>query len=159
MVADILRLAAVDAYDIAVLLTGDSEQAPAVEALRILGKQAFVASWGGAGLSPRLRRVAFDHVDLLNGVEHFETERLHEPSPGNEKSYSDSGAVFLEELSKAEEHFKPGFVGLNYFITRWSSPGMDSTAEARRHLLDSLVEECKVEVYEATNGDRAIRTL
>ena len=47
MVADMLRFAAVDAFDVLVLMSGDADYAPAIEGVRAIGKQAFVATWGG----------------------------------------------------------------------------------------------------------------
>ncbi len=75
MVADMLRLAAVSAFDVAVLISGDADHAPALDGLRSLGKIAMVASWGGTGLAQRLRRAAFDHIDLLEGIAEFEDMR------------------------------------------------------------------------------------
>lgn len=71
MVADILRLAAVNAFDVAVLVSGDADHAPAVEGVRALGKIIYVASWGLKGMSGRLRKAAFDHLDLLRGLDEF----------------------------------------------------------------------------------------
>lgn len=71
MVADMLRLAAVDAFDVMVLASGDADHAPAIEGVRSLGKQVFVATWSSKGLSARSRRAAFDHIDFVNGVETF----------------------------------------------------------------------------------------
>lgn len=68
MVAEMLRLAAVNAFDIMVLVSGDADHAPAVEGVRALGKQVWVATWAGHGLSDRLRKVAFDHIDLRDGL-------------------------------------------------------------------------------------------
>ena len=68
MVADMLRLAAVGAFDILVLMSGDADHAPAVEGVRALGRQAYVATWGGIGLSRRIRRAAFDHIDLCDSL-------------------------------------------------------------------------------------------
>ena len=48
MVADMLRLAAVDGFDVLVLVSGDADLAPAVENVRSLGKKVFVATWGTA---------------------------------------------------------------------------------------------------------------
>ncbi|MBU0553077.1 NYN domain-containing protein [Myxococcota bacterium] len=169
LVADMVRYAAINAYDVAVLLSGDGDHSPAIEAIQLLGKQAYVASWGGSGLSQRLCRIAFDHIDLLKGVSFFESSRVdgndaprfssNSQPNGNIAPAPDAEDVFLEELGKAEEHFKPGFVGLNYFITRWSSPLMETSQEVRRQILDDLVEQDLVEVYEAANGDRAIRRI
>ena len=68
MVADMLRMAAVDAFDALVLVSGDADHAPAVEGVRALGRQAYVATWGGIGLSRRIRRAAFDHIDLVESL-------------------------------------------------------------------------------------------
>lgn len=69
MVADMLRLAAVGAFDILVLMSGDADHAPAVEGVRALGRQVYVATWGGVGLSRRIRKVAFDHIDLVDALQ------------------------------------------------------------------------------------------
>lgn len=79
IVADMLRYAAVNAFDIAVLVSGDADLAPAVEGVRALGKQVVVATWASYGLSSRLRRAAYDHVDLMVGVAAFCRQR-----PGEE---------------------------------------------------------------------------
>jgi len=71
MVADMLRLAAVDAFDAVILASGDSDHAPAVEGVRALGKQVYVATWGKEGLSQRTRKAAFDHIDLKQGLANF----------------------------------------------------------------------------------------
>jgi uncharacterized LabA/DUF88 family protein len=71
MVADMLRLAAVGAFDILVLVSGDADLAPAVENVRELGKKVYVATWGRASLAARLRQASFDHIDLQLGVESF----------------------------------------------------------------------------------------
>jgi uncharacterized LabA/DUF88 family protein len=68
IVADMLRLAAVDGFDILVLVSGDADLAPAVENVRSLGKKVFVATWGLTSLAKRLRQAAFDHIDLRDGL-------------------------------------------------------------------------------------------
>lgn len=75
IVADMLRYAAVNAFDVAVLVSGDSDLAPAVEGVRALGKQVVVATWASYGLSSRLRRAAYDHVDLMVGIAEFCRQR------------------------------------------------------------------------------------
>lgn len=72
MVADMLRLAAVNAFDVMVLISGDTDHAPAAEGVKMLGKKVYIASWGGYGLSSRLIRAAFDHIDLVGGLGDFE---------------------------------------------------------------------------------------
>lgn len=76
MVADILRLAAVDGFDILVLVSGDADLAPAVENVRSLGKKVYVATWGRTSLAARLRQAAFDHLDLLEGLDKFRSAGL-----------------------------------------------------------------------------------
>lgn len=71
MVADMLRLAAVDGFDILILASGDADLAPAVENVRALGKKVYIATWGREQLAPRLRQVAFDHIDLGEGLAAF----------------------------------------------------------------------------------------
>jgi uncharacterized LabA/DUF88 family protein len=73
MVADMVRLAAVDGFDILVLVSGDADLAPAVEHVRDLGKQVFVATWGRTSLAARLRQASFDHIDLQAGLAAFGT--------------------------------------------------------------------------------------
>ncbi|MDC0740225.1 NYN domain-containing protein [Polyangium mundeleinium] len=205
MVADMLRLAAVNAFDVLVLVSGDSDHAPAVEGVRQLGRQAYVSTWGRAGLSIRLRKAAFDHIDLLEGISFFEDnegsgapappgpeprwaseeippavptppagsvprEAIHEECEDAEEadpdasesappSYqpSDDESVFIEELRAAERRLRNGYVGANYFVTRWQSNRLDPSPDARRRMLEHLVTSRVIEVYHAPDGNAAIR--
>jgi len=198
MAADMLRLAAVDAFDVMVLLSGDADHTPAVEGVRAIGKQAYVATWGRAGLANRIRRAAFDHIDLLEGKEIFahasgepesDNEPLDEFQPDQDESYeenivdddfveedfvdeapemvtgsdeeweTDSLQAFLEELARAQSTFQTGYVGMNYFLKRWQSESLINDADSRREIMDELIEAEKVEVYEAPDGNKAIRLL
>ncbi len=191
MVADMLRLAAVDAFDAMVLVSGDADHAPAIEGVRSIGKQVFVATWSGKGLSARSRRAAFDHIDIESGAEVFATERKapqpDEPPPqgqiiamvdqtpvgiaggptqsGDEacsvsqgEAVRDSEEEFLKELRRAMRKFAPGYVGANYFVTRWKAPALTSNPDARRRILDGLVAAGQVEVYLTDDGKKALRT-
>ncbi|HVK70581.1 MAG TPA: NYN domain-containing protein [Polyangium sp.] len=206
MVADMLRLAAVNAFDVLVLVSGDSDHAPAVEGVRQLGRQAYVSTWGRAGLSIRLRKAAFDHIDLLEGISFFEdTEGSGPPAPPGPEprwasedippavptppagsmpreaihdddcedpekadpdaaesappSYqpSDDESVFIAELRAAERRLHNGYVGANYFVTRWQSNRLDPSPDARRRMLEHLVTSRVIEVYHAPDGNAAIR--
>jgi uncharacterized LabA/DUF88 family protein len=180
MVADMLRLAAVGAFDIVVLMSGDADHAPAVEGVRLLGKQAYVATWGGSGLSARLRKAAFDHIDLLSGLPAFEVRVAEDaqlplassstatelgakaPSSATELPLEGTGDdpvadVFLAELTVAEQRFSTGYVGINYFITKWRSQKLDPSPIVRRRLLNRLTEAKEVELYVAPNGEKAMR--
>ncbi|MFH1465087.1 MAG: NYN domain-containing protein [Pseudomonadota bacterium] len=178
MVADMLRLAAVGAFDVMVLLSGDADLAPAVEGVRSLGQQAYVGTWGRAGLSPRLRKAAFDHIDLVRGLERFggtggaapedeprpasappraKTEPEPEPPSRAVPPKVSGGEQLLAELRRAERRFQGGFVGLSYFLNRWESPVLDPSPVVRGRIVSQLEETGRVEIYEASNGDRALR--
>lgn len=66
-----VQMALRDEFDTAVLLSGDADFVPVVQTLRGLGKRCFVASWGGAYLSGKLRAEAFGHIDLNRGTRSF----------------------------------------------------------------------------------------
>jgi uncharacterized LabA/DUF88 family protein len=201
MVADMLRLAAVGAFDILVLVSGDADHAPAVEGVRAIGRQAYVSTWGRAGLSTRLRKTAFDHIDLLEGLPTFEDAEggsppvppAPDPRPTVEEDEppalsieeiasappaevdgqpapvpvsgvlltgepGEDELIFLEELRAAERKLRHGYVGANYFVTRWVSSRMDPSPDARRKLLDTLIMRGRVELYTASDGSAAIRS-
>lgn len=169
MVAHMVRLAAVDAYDVLVLMSGDADYAPAIDAVRALGKQAYIASWGGTGVSKRIRNVAFDHIDMLNGISFFEREMTDEDlyadylDPDDvvteiaEVTGDEGMDAFLAELEQAQSKFSGGYVGLGYFLTRWRSTHLDTTPDVRRRVLDKLLAEGFVETYNAPDGALAIR--
>ncbi len=162
MVADILRLAAVNAFDVMVLVSGDTDHGPAVDGARSLGKQVYVASWGGSGLSSRLRKAAFEHIDLLEGLDAFsDHEETSAEDAAEQRSSSETeespDAVFLSELAHAEKKFAGGYVGLNHFVRNWHSDRLDSTPQGRRRILDQLTREGRVEIYTAEDGNQAIR--
>ena len=182
MVADMLRLAAVDAFDAAILVSGDSDHTPAVEGVRTIGKQVFVATWGKEGLSARVRKAAFDHIDLTDGLRHFAltpkavAPALPAKSPpatpvratvsdgqlGSGLSQSvdggDAEAVFMQELAHAESRFKDGYVGVNYFLRKWKSPKLALDFQARNRILQKLLDKGKVETFNAPDGSKGLRT-
>ncbi len=160
LVADMLRLAAVNAFDIAVVVSGDADLAPAVEGVRGLGKQVYVATWGGSGLASRLRRAAFDHIDLLDGLDDFATGG---PAPFAAQDVMENNEasedVFVAELFLAQRRFEDGFVGVSFFLNRWRADRLEENPAARQRVLNRLVELGRVEVYDAPSGDRAMRVL
>jgi hypothetical protein len=95
MVADMLRLGAVNAFDVAVLVSGDADHAPALEGMRQLGKIVYVSSWGEVGLSSRLRKAAFDHIDLWDAL-----GQVTEAAAG-------TGGLSLEEAGPWQEQPEP----------------------------------------------------
>jgi len=146
--------------DIVVLVSGDGDLSTVLKAVRQTGRIAYVASWSGAGLSGRLRRAAFDHINLTNGINSIispEKFGFHESAP--EEATAGDIEAFLDELERAEEHFDDRYVGLSYFVTRWRSHTLTSSSEIRRHLLDRAVDTGLVEVYDAPDGSKAIRSI
>lgn len=169
LVAHMLRLAASNSFDTLILMSGDSDYAPALEAVRALGKQAYIASWGGTGVSKRIRSAAFDHIDMMQGLSFFERDggedEFNQYEEENEIVDIDISDVtgdlsmdaFLAELEQAQSKFSGGYVGLGYFLTRWRSVHLDSTPDIRRRVLDKLLAEGFVETYNAPDGALAIR--
>jgi len=68
LVADLIHYAASNAFDAAVLVSGDDDFVPAVEAANALGKQVWVATWSAEDLSKDLRVRCFGHIHLSDGA-------------------------------------------------------------------------------------------
>jgi uncharacterized LabA/DUF88 family protein len=75
MVAELIHFAANGTYDAAVLVSGDDDFVPAVEAVNALGKQVWVATWSADELSSDLRVRCFGQIRLSEGVTAFRAER------------------------------------------------------------------------------------
>ncbi len=166
LTAQMLQLAAVNAFEIAVLLSGDANYSPALQSLRLLGKKAHVASWGGMGVSKRIRAAAFSHIDLLEGLEFFERgigdqslallEGVDSIVEVLEFTGDFSFNAFMSEFIEAEKKFDGGFVGLGYFLNHWRSAHLDKTAQARRAVLDKLLVDNWMETYDIGGGNLAL---
>ena len=76
LVADLIHYAANGAYDAAVVVSGDDDFVPAVEAVNALGKQVWVATWSAEELSTDLRVRCFGHIHLSDGIGAFRVDRL-----------------------------------------------------------------------------------
>ncbi len=170
MVSHMIQMAAQNCYDVLILLSGDADYAPAIKAVRQLGKQAFIASWGGTGVSKKIRSVVYGHIDMLEGLSEFEREVG--PDEENYSPYTNEADLnleiftvtgdptmdaFLAELQQAQNKFSGGYVGLGYFLTRWRSTHLDTTPDNRRSVLDKLLAKGFVETYNAADGALAIR--
>ena len=75
LVADLIHYAANGAYEAAVLVSGDDDFVPAVEAVNALGKQVWVATWSAEELSTDLRVRCFGQIRLAEGLSSFRAER------------------------------------------------------------------------------------
>ena len=168
VVSHMVQFAAVDAYDVAILLSGDVDYTPALESVRAMGKQVHVAGWGSAGIGKRLKATAFSHIDMLEGLEAFEhVAESSEPlslledgdSPVKITEFTGEQRLdaFMSELVQAEKKFEGGYVGMGYFLNNWRSVHLDDSAQARREVLNHLVVENLVDSYEVGEGKMALR--
>lgn len=165
MVADMILLAVRDAFDIAVIFSGDLDIAPGLEAMHAIGKRAWIATFGDFGLSRQLTRVAWNHVDLLEHLDEFSYADLTANSPP-EPTFAPiepltpeaSDNEVLRELRRAEAHFSAGggFVGAHYFIHRWKGHSIPDAPEDRRAALQRLMQAGSVDAY-TVDGKTALK--
>lgn len=159
LVADMITLAVADAFDVAVVFSGDLDLVPALNAIHALGKQAWIATFGQSGLSRSLTRASWGSLDLLASLENFAFEDL---VPRNAVAVEEPGLIddeLLRELRRAEAHFTlgGGFVGAHYFIHRWKGQGIPEAPELRRQVCQRLIDLGSIETYEV-DGKTALRT-
>jgi len=159
LVVDMLTLAMRDAYDIAVVFSGDLDIAPGLDAVHGMGKQAWIATFGDSGLSRTLTRNAWGVINLLDHIDEFSYADLAVPSNKVPDEPEEVDAEILRELKRAEAHFEAGggFVGAHYFIHRWKGHHIPDAPELRRQSVQRLLHEGLVETYEV-DGKTAVRT-
>lgn len=162
LVADMILLAVRDAYDVAVVFSGDLDVAPALDAVQALGKKAWIATFGSSGLSRSLNRAAWGHLNLLENIDQYSYGDLTEDSPTlpSPVATRDVDQEIHRELSRAEVHFQSGggFVGAHYFIHRWKGHNIPDAPELRRQSLQRLLAQGRVETYQV-DGKTALRTI
>lgn len=163
LVVDLVTYAMNDAFDCAVVFSGDLDVAPGLAALRVLGKTAWIATFGDVGLSKSLLREAWSHIDLLSHMDTFAHPDLVPQvamigAPPAEPE--DVDVEVLRELKRAEAHFAAGggFVGAHYFIHRWKGHAIPDAPESRRQAVQRLMTDGRIETY-AVDGKTALRTL
>jgi uncharacterized LabA/DUF88 family protein len=183
LVADLIHHAANDNFDAAVLVSGDDDFVPAVEAVNSLGKQVWVATWSAEELSSDLRVRCFGHIHLSDGIGHFRIERLPrdrergpvplrgEPrgprpvsrlAPAIAPSPRVSVATALErgltELQRAEARLP--HVSRGYFVMRWKSHLLPPAGHEREQLVQQMLDAGVIEEVELTDPDgRAVVAL
>lgn len=162
LVADMIMLAVRDAYDVAVVFSGDLDIAPALEAVHALGKKTWIATFGTSGLSRSLTRQAWGAINLLDHLDEFSYGDLSEDAPTlpSPVAMRDVDQEMHRELRRAEAHFQSGggFVGAHYFIHRWKGHNIPDAPELRRQALQRLLAQGRVETY-AVDGKTALRTV
>src|SRR5712691_3215017 len=159
LVADLLQHAASGAFDAAVLVSGDDDFVPAVEAVNALGKQVWVATWSAEELSKDLRVRCFGHIHLSEGVAAFRVERARIPaSRAPRPSAGQATERLLDELQRAEARLP--HVGRGYFVMRWRSHLLPPAGPEREALVQQLIEAGLVEEFEATDAEgRSVRAI
>jgi uncharacterized LabA/DUF88 family protein len=173
LAADLIRYAANGAYDAAVLVSGDDDFVPAVEAVNALGKQVWVATWSPDELSNDLRVRCFGHVRLGEGLSSFRADRLPRDRDRGQAAYRDdlrptrsvgrlasaaarlSPATPLEqalvELQRAEARLP--HVSRGYFVMRWKSHLLPPAGYEREQLVQQLLDAGMVEEFETAGPD------
>ena len=160
LVADLIHYAAADAYDAAVLLSGDQDFVPAVEAANALGKRVYLAAWRGSGVSRELRVRCYGQIDLEAGVSKFSTgrsgerrEAAHDPSRSHDQQTN-----MLSEIGRALE-LHP-YLSRGYFINKWRAhSNIPEPGSAREQMLDTLIGEGKVVEGARDSNGQITRTL
>lgn len=159
LVADLILLAVRDAFDIAVIFSGDLDLAPGLTAVHGLGKRAWIATFGDSGLSRSLTRAAWGSIDLLQHIDAFSYADLAAaPTEKVPERPEEVDREMLRELRRAQAHFAAGggFVGAHYFIHRWKGHHIPDAPELRRQSLQRLMAQHLVETY-VSDGKTALR--
>lgn len=149
LVADMIHFAAVNAYDVAILLSGDQDFAPAVDAINALGKRVYLAAWSGHGVSKELRVRCYGQIRLEEGESEFSTGR----SRGGDVSYAlsesdDPEENMLAEIARASEYHR-AYVSRGHFVNRWRPQfNLPATGDDREAMLDKLIAEGRVLEYD-----------
>lgn len=178
LVADMIQLAAVDAYDCAVLFSGDQDLVPAVEAVQELGKQVWLGHWAGRGVPKELRKRCFFEIDLTQCVAEIGTGRARITSTAITTTTTtvevvkteipaviDVDALVISEVEKAAAAFAAsgGHLSEWYFVNRWrGEPPCPPTGSSERSgSVERLVADGSLDVYEYDDAKerktRAIR--
>jgi hypothetical protein len=173
LVADLIHFAANGAYEAAVLVSGDDDFVPAVEAVNALGKQVWVATLSPDELSSDLRVRCFGHVDLREGVTMFRADRPRAVDRGGGRPEGRGGPArgaaraatvaaepvlqrALAELQRAEARLP--HVSRGYFVTRWKAHQLPPPGQERDLLVQQLVEGGLVEEFEVPSADGRLIT-
>src|SRR5688572_23110945 len=173
LVADLIHYAANGAYDAAVLISGDDDFVPAVEAVNALGKQVWVATWSADELSTDLRVRCFGHISLSDGLATFRTDRVPRERGPVPPYRSDARAprATVTRLAVAPSHPSPGIaleralgelqraearlphVSRGYFVMRWKSHLLPPAGHEREQLVQRMLDTGMAEEFEATGPD------
>jgi hypothetical protein len=171
LVADLIQHAASGAFDAAVLVSGDDDFVPAVEAVNALGKQVWVATWSAEELSKDLRVRCFGHIHLSEGLGAFRAERARVserapgrllpsrlqrpvvPPPAAAQTALEHGVAELQRAQARLPHVSRG-----YFVMRWKSHQLPPVGAEREALVQQLLEARLIEEFEVRDADGRVVT-
>jgi len=164
LVADIIQYAAIGAFDVAVLVSGDDDFVPAVEAVNALGRQVWVATGSAEEMSKEIRVRCFGQIHLSEGVGSFRVERPRTferaptrlaPSRLAPQAALPASEIVLEralqELQRAEARLP--HVSRGYFVMRWKSHQLPPVGAEREALVQQLIEAGLAEVFEVKDAE------
>jgi NYN domain len=164
LVAEMIHYAAIGAFDAAVLVSGDDDFVPAVEAVNALGRQVWVATWSADDLSKDLRVRCFGQIHLSEGLGTFRVERPRSferaptrmaPSRLARPALQPAPEVALEralqELQRAESRLP--HVSRGYFVMRWKSHQLPPIGAEREALVQQLVGAGLAEEFEVKDAE------
>jgi uncharacterized LabA/DUF88 family protein len=164
LVAEMIQLAAVGAYDVACLLSGDDDFLPAVQSVGALGKQVYLATWPGQGVARELRANSFGVIDLSEGVGEFGTGRRRPAVPSSSSSLPPGfgqlppiastpptpvpaldatgaltpvGQALLNEIRNVQAQLP--YVGRWYFCNKWRGTGLPPDPAVRERMIEDLI--------------------
>jgi hypothetical protein len=164
LVAEMIHYAAIGAFDAAVLVSGDDDFVPAVEAVNALGRQVWVATWSADDLSKDLRVRCFGQIHLSDGVSTFRVERPRQferaptrlaPSRLARAPFQPATGVALEhalqELQRAEARLP--HVSRGYFVMRWKSHQLPPVGAEREALVQQLIGAGLAEEFDVKDAE------
>jgi len=159
-----IHYAAIGAFDAAVLVSGDDDFVPAVEAVNALGRQVWVATWSADDLSKDLRVRCFGQIHLSDGVSTFRVERPRQferaptrlaPSRLARPPFEPATGVALEhalqELQRAEARLP--HVSRGYFVMRWKSHQLPPVGAEREALVQQLIGAGLAEEFDVKDAE------
>jgi hypothetical protein len=183
LVADLIHYAANHAYEAAVLVSGDDDFVPAVEAVNALGKQVWVATWSAEELSTDLRVRCFGQLRLSEGIGAFRAERarVHGAERGfigerivpdryaveRPPSMSRAGATFAPRVTRVpgpvtveralielrRAEARLPHVSRGYFVTRWKSHQLPPAGQEREQLVQQMLDDGLIEEFQVTDTE------
>lgn len=157
LVAEMIHYAAVDAYDVALLASGDDDFVPAVDAVDRLGKRVVIGAWPRQPVARDLRAHAFGQIDLggsLAEASRARTDRTERAAgltvPTTDTVEPAASDGIIRELRNAEAQL--AYVSRWYFVNRWRGEGLPASVEGRERIIDELVASDRVEQYELVDA-------